>query len=208
MSKLTNQKYALKIISKRMVQNLRMQDQLKTEVEIMKTLDHENVVRNLTNFEDSTNIYLLMELAEDDHLYSRLKKFNYFNEQIAAKYMFDIFKAVNYLHERDPPIIHRDIKAENILFLGGKLKLADFGWSSMKDKVRTTFCGTPDYLAPEMILERGHNEKLDLWTLGILTYELLVGKAPFSPDADTVKDQREAHTILERNILKMEPDFS
>jgi serine/threonine protein kinase len=102
--------------------------------------------------------------------------------------MFDILKAVNYLHERNPPIIHRDIKAENILFFKDRLKIADFGWSSMKDKVRTTFCGTPDYLAPEMILERGHNEKLDLWTLGILMYELLVGKAPFSPDLGKFKD--------------------
>lgn len=170
-------------------------------------MDHENVVQNLTNFEDSTNIYLLMELAEEGHLYSRLKAARFFDEKTAAKYMFDILKAVNYLHERDPPIIHRDIKAENILFFYDKLKLADFGWSSMKDKVRTTFCGTPDYLAPEMILERGHNEKLDLWTLGILMYELLVGSAPFSPDLKKIKDQREAHKTLEKNILKMEPNF-
>ena len=207
-SKKTQKKFALKIISKRLVQNLRMQDQLKTEVEIMKSLDHENIIRNLTNFEDSTNIYLLMELAEEGHLYYRLKKSKFFDEKTSAKYMFDILKAVNYLHERDPPIIHRDIKAENILFFQDRLKLADFGWSSIKNKVRTTFCGTPDYLAPEMILERGHNEKLDLWTLGILMFELLVGKAPFSPDLTKFKDQREAHKTLEKNILKMKPDFS
>lgn len=154
----------------------------------MKSLDHPNVVKNVTNFEDSTNIYLLMELGDEGHLYSRLKKAGRFYEKTAARFLFDIMKAVNYLHERDPPIIHRDIKAENILFFGDTLKLADFGWSSLKDKVRTTFCGTPDYLAPEMILERGHNEKLDLWTVGILMYELLVGKAPFSPDLSQVTD--------------------
>jgi aurora kinase, other len=99
--------------------------------------------------------------------------------------MFDVFKAVNYLHIQTPPIIHRDIKPENVLFVGSRLKLADFGWSNMKDRVRTTFCGTPDYLAPEMILEQGHNEKLDVWTLGILTYELVVGKAPFTPTTTT-----------------------
>lgn len=173
----------------------------------MKSLDHPNVVKNITNFEDSTNIYLLLELAEEGHLYSRLKKAGRFDEKTAAKYLFEIMKAVNYLHEREPPIIHRDIKAENVLFFGDVLKLADFGWSSLKDKVRTTFCGTPDYLAPEMILERGHSEKLDLWTLGILMYELLVGKAPFSPDLSQISDQREAHKLLEKNILKMEPNF-
>lgn len=120
--------------------------------------------------------------------------------------MFDIFKACNYLHERDPPIIHRDIKPENILFYGGKLKLADFGWSNMKNRVRKTFCGTPDYLAPEMILERGHNEKLDVWTLGILTFELIVGKAPFTPGTKP-SDKKKAQKMLEKNILKNMIDF-
>jgi serine/threonine protein kinase len=92
-----------------------------------------------------------------------------------------VLKAVHYLHVQHPPIIHRDIKPENILYFKDTLKLADFGWSNMKDRVRTTFCGTPDYLAPEMITESGHSEKLDIWTMGILLYELVVGKAPFTP---------------------------
>lgn len=121
--------------------------------------------------------------------------------------MFDIFKAVNYLHQRDPPIIHRDIKPENILFYGDRLKLADFGWSNMKDRVRKTFCGTPDYLAPEMILERGHNEKLDVWTLGVLTYELVIGRAPFTPK-DKPNDKKQLQKMLEKNILKSSPEFS
>lgn len=76
---------------------------------------------------------------------------------MAAKMLFDIFKSVNCLHEQNPPIIHRDIKPENILFFKeGTLKIADFGWSNIQqDKVRMTFCGTPDYLAPEMIMEKG-----------------------------------------------------
>lgn len=121
--------------------------------------------------------------------------------------MFDVFKAVAYLHAQDPPIIHRDIKPENILFYGDKLKVADFGWSNMKNnKVRKTFCGTPDYLAPEMILESGHNEKLDVWTLGVLTYELIVGKAPFSPSKG-IKNQKLANRELEKNIMKRVPAF-
>ena len=118
--------------------------------------------------------------------------------------MFDVFKAVNYLHIQTPAIIHRDIKPENVLFVKNRLKLADFGWSNMKDRVRTTFCGTPDYLAPEMILEKGHNEKLDVWTLGILTYELVVGKAPFSPSS-SLQNKKAAHRRLEKNIMQKEP---
>lgn len=120
--------------------------------------------------------------------------------------MYDIFKSVNYLHNQEPPIIHRDIKPENILFLNDNLKLADFGWSNMKDRVRTTFCGTPDYLAPEMVLEKGHTEKLDVWTLGVLMYELIIGNAPFSPKINS-KDKKEIHKKLEQNILRNPPKF-
>ena len=95
--------------------------------------------------------------------------------------MFDIFHAVEYLHKQSPKIIHRDIKPENILFFSGKLKLADFGSSNVKDRVNsTTMCGTPEYISPEMMLKQGHDEKLDIWALGILVYELLTGETPFA----------------------------
>lgn len=203
----TSQNYAMKIISKKLIENLRMIDQLKNEVTIMQKMHHENIVSFNTLFEDSRNIYLVLELAEKGHLYKRLKAQGTYNEATAAKYMFDILKSVNYLHEQTPPIIHRDIKPENILFSNGQLKLADFGWSNMKDRVRTTFCGTPDYLAPEMLLERGHNEKLDVWTCGILMYELIIGKAPFSPP-NTIKDKKKAQKLLEKNIMENKPIFS
>jgi len=80
-----------------------------------------------------------------------------------------------------PKILHRDIKPENILISGDKIKIIDFGWSNQNDDFRNTYCGTPDYLSPEMIMGTGHNEKLDIWTLGILMYELLNGKPPFTP---------------------------
>lgn len=113
--------------------------------------------------------------------------------------MFDAASAVAYLHERSPPIIHRDIKPENLLVCEGTLKMADFGWSNIKDRKRQTYCGTPDYLAPEMIDGSGHNEKLDVWSLGVLTYELLTGKAPFTPKK--TKDRREKMRKLETNIM-------
>lgn len=75
--------------------------------------------------------------------------------------------------------MHRDIKPENILIAGDMYKIADFGWSNLNDDLRNTFCGTPEYLSPEMIMGKGHNEKNDIWTLGILWYELMVGESPF-----------------------------
>lgn len=191
---------------------------------------HENIVRYETHFEDKEYIFLVTELAEEsklqfpltfsmfcvfvgklsnffqDHLYSRLKKNGLFHESEGSKYMFDIFKAVNYLHQLKPPVIHRDIKPENILFKDGKLKLADFGWSNFKNSNRRTFCGTRDYLAPEMILKTGHDEKLDVWTLGILTFEVLTGKAPFSP---SLKDKTvgQIKREMEFNILNKNPKY-
>lgn len=103
-------------------------------------------------------------------------------EKETSLYMRDIIQAIQFLHSRTPKIIHRDIKPENVLICGKTLKIADFGWSNYHDDLRNTYCGTPDYLSPEMILGTGHNEKLDIWGLGILTYELLHGKPPFRPE--------------------------
>ena len=99
----------------------------------------------------------------------------------------DVITAVQYLHSNHPPIIHRDIKPENLLLdKNNKVKLAgilmfsiDFGWSNFSNKPRKTYCGTVDYLAPEMIDKSGHDERLDIWCIGVLVYELLTGKTPF-----------------------------
>lgn len=96
--------------------------------------------------------------------------------------MREIISAVEYLHSLDPPIIHRDIKPENILLdSNDSVKLCDFGWSNFfNDKqTRMTYCGTPEYLAPEMIKQKGHTKSLDIWNLGILFFELLTGRPPF-----------------------------
>ena len=101
------------------------------------------------------------------------------------------------MHNRNPPILHRDLKPENILVSGDTLKIADFGWSNLDDNdIRNTFCGTPDYLSPEMIKGTGHNEKLDVWTLGVLMYELIRGKPPFCAPKG-IKDRRMKQKIIE-----------
>jgi serine/threonine protein kinase len=199
-SKNSGKLYAMKVVAKKTIENHNMKDQLRNEISIMSKLSHPRIINLETIFEDQKNIYLVMELAEEKHLYARLQEAKKFDEATAAKSAFDVFQAVEYMHNQNPPIIHRDIKPENILYSGGHLKLADFGWSNLKDKVRTTFCGTPEYLAPEMLLEKGHNEKLDVWTLGVLLYEMLVGKAPFSPEGKDAHG-KDAYEILKANIV-------
>ena len=210
----------MKVVAKKTIENYRMIDQLKNEVSIMSKLKHPCIIHLHTIFEDQKNIYFVLELAEEGHLYSRLQAVKKYTEDVAAKvgssftkYAFDVFRAVDYLHKQSPPIIHRDIKPENILFCDDHLKIADFGWSNLKDRVRTTFCGTPEYLAPEMLMEKGHNEKLDVWTLGVLLYEMLVGYSPFTPSMDGTdksKSKEEMYEKLKVNIVNCKvsyPDF-
>lgn len=124
-----------------------------------------------------------------------------FDERTSAQYLRELTSALQYLHSRDPPIIHRDIKPENILLdTEGRGKLADFGWSNYytEDSTRDTYCGTLDYLAPEMVNRSGHTVKLDIWSLGVLLYEMLAGRAPF--------ESKQKETLFE-NIRRLKLKF-
>ena len=117
--------------------------------------------------------------------------------QLVANLIKDIISAVYFLHNMSPPIIHRDIKPENVLLADNFVaKLTDFGWSNyiQEDQKRTTVCGTPIYLAPEIIKEQGHDERVDIWCIGVLLFELTTGTVPF-PGNDIES--------LENNILKL-----
>lgn len=152
------------------------------EIRILQSISHPNIVRMEGYFEDSRNIHLILELSTDGSLYTRIKAGGIDNSAVVVpKILWDVCQAVNYLHTLNPPIVHRDIKPENLLFFGEKIKLADFGSCNfVTDIIKDTVCGTPEYLAPEMILRKGHNEKLDIWCIGILAYELYFGYTPFS----------------------------
>lgn len=120
-----------------------------------------------------------MEYAPQGELYKLLRKQGRFSEPLAAQYILQMTNALVYLHSKH--VIHRDIKPENLLLgLRGELKIADFGWSvHAPQSRRTTLCGTLDYLPPEMVEGKEHSEKVDLWSLGVLMYEFLVGSPPF-----------------------------
>lgn len=146
-SKKTGKIYALKILSKRFLERANLVPQTLRSLNIMKRIDHKNIVKYYGCFEDENNLYLILEKVEEVNLFSKLKKEKKFKENENFKEMvFRIFKAVNYLHTLDPPIIHRDLKPENILFCSGNPKIIDFCLSSSLTKNRKTYCGTRDYL--------------------------------------------------------------
>ncbi|XP_058823190.1 aurora kinase C-like [Topomyia yanbarensis] len=172
---------ALKVLFKKQVHAQGIEHQVRREIEIQSHLRHRNILRMYGYFHDETRIYLILEYAPGGTLFSKLQTIpgNKFPEKQCAIYVNMLVSALIYLHERN--VIHRDIKPENLL-LGheGELKMADFGWSVHEPtSTRTTLCGTLDYLSPEMVQGQPHTKNVDLWSLGVLAYELLVGRAPF-----------------------------
>ena len=157
---------------------------------------HPNILRLYAYFYDSKRVYLILEYAPRGELYKELQKCGKFDEERAAWYVEQLADALKYCHSKH--VIHRDIKPENLLLgLKGNLKIADFGWSvHAPSSRRTTLCGTLDYLPPEMIAGAEHDEKVDLWSLGVLCYEFLVGNAPFEAEGSHATYRRIAKVDL------------
>ena len=188
--KISKQIFAIKVMNKQNIIQQNMIDQINKEIEIMYKLDHPHIIKLYSHFEDNEDFCLIMEYASNGQLYSLIKKNKKLNQIKAKQYMKEIISAIQYLHTRCPPIIHRDIKPENILIdHEGRCKLADFGWSNFDNgrKNRDTFCGTPEYLAPEMINQSGHDKSVDIWALGILLFEMLTGRIPFNINEDKIQ---------------------
>ncbi|KAL1958093.1 hypothetical protein VTO42DRAFT_5133 [Malbranchea cinnamomea] len=174
---------ALKVLHKSELVQGKVEKQLRREIEIQSNLRHPNILRLYGHFHDSKRVFLILEYAGKGELYKHLRKENRFPEWKAAQYIAQMAAALKYLHKKH--VIHRDIKPENILVgIHGEIKISDFGWSvHAPNNRRKTMCGTLDYLPPEMLKpgsqDNYYDEKVDLWSLGVLTYEFLVGEAPF-----------------------------
>lgn len=170
---------ALKVLFKKQLEKAGVEHQLRREVEIQSHLRHPNILRLYGYFHDASRVYLILEYAPRGELYGELQRCGSFPEDRTATYIMELADALHYCHTKN--VIHRDIKPENLLLGGnGELKIADFGWSvHTPSSRRSTLCGTLDYLPPEMIEGKTHDEKVDLWSLGVLCYEFLVGKPPF-----------------------------
>ena len=195
----TKAEYAIKAIDKRNKTNQEEKPYFRREVEVMYKIHHPNVVKLFGHFEDNNYCYFIMEYISKGNVYNLLPtdKKKRLSTKVCASIIKDVISAVYFLHNMKPPIIHRDIKPENVLLSEGLVaKLTDFGWSNyiQEDEKRTTVCGTPIYLAPEILEEKGHNEAVDIWCIGVLLFELVTAAVPFQGnDIDTLKE----------NILKL-----
>uniref|UniRef100_A0A3Q3VUG2 non-specific serine/threonine protein kinase n=1 Tax=Mola mola TaxID=94237 RepID=A0A3Q3VUG2_MOLML len=188
---------ALKVLFKSQMEKEGVEHQLRREIEIQAHLKHPNILRFYNYFHDRKRVFLVLEYAPRGEMYKELQRCGRFDDLRTATYMEEISDALMYCHERK--VIHRDIKPENLL-LGyrGELKIADFGWSVHAPSLRRrTMCGTLDYLPPEMIEGHTHSEKVDLWCIGVLCYECLVGNPPF---------ETASHSETYKRIMKVGVD--
>ena len=176
---------------------------LKNELTILGEKSHPNIIRIIDLIEDDDNYYVVSELVKGGELFKRLTKLTYFTESQAADIIHQIMLGLNYMHLQS--ITHRDIKPENILLVSEDtkvfdIKIADLGFACSFDKETglDLVLGTPLYMAPELVLHQKYSEKVDVWSLGIITYQLLSGKTPF--DGKNIKR-------INQNILTKEIKF-
>ena len=176
-----NKVFAAKMIQKSNIKTPRQKQKLRSEIKIHKSCHHSHVVAFEHDFEDSEYVYILLELCENQTLNEIHHRRKTLTELEVQCYMIQLIKALKYLHSHR--IIHRDLKLGN-LFLNDKmeLKVGDFGLATKLDydgERKKTICGTPNYIAPEVISSLGHSFEVDIWAIGIIIYTLLIGKPPF-----------------------------
>uniref|UniRef100_A0A8C6UDW6 cGMP-dependent protein kinase n=1 Tax=Neogobius melanostomus TaxID=47308 RepID=A0A8C6UDW6_9GOBI len=191
-----NKTFAMKILKKRHIVDTRQQEHIRSEKLIMQEAHSDFIVRLYRTFKDSKYLYMLMEACLGGELWTILRDRGSFEESTTRFYTACVVEAFAYLHSKG--IIYRDLKPENlILDHKGYAKLVDFGFAKKIGfgKKTWTFCGTPEYVAPEIILNKGHDISADYWSLGILMYELLTGSPPF-----TGTDPMKTYNIILKGI--------
>ena len=193
--------YALKCLRKGQLLRYQQVEHVVNEKRVLALCDHPFILKLAGTFNRETEIFMLLEVALGGELFTYLRQQTRFDEEQACLYAAMVTAAFGYLHERK--IAHRDLKPENLLFdRDGYLKLVDFGFAKVIRDRTWTLCGTPEYLAPEIISNKGHNIGADWWTLGILLYEMLVGHPPF-----VAENQMETYHKIMRGKYKMPANF-
>lgn len=170
--------FALKVLRKSEIVRLRQVEHVNAERYIMSRVRHPFIVDLYSTFQDSLNIYMLLSYVPGGELFTHLRRAQRFTPDVTRFYLATIVLALRYLHSFN--IIYRDLKPENLLLDSrGYLRLTDFGFAKIVEDRTWTLCGTPEYLAPEIILNEGHGKPADWWACGVLAYEMMVGFPPF-----------------------------
>uniref|UniRef100_A0A8C1U954 cGMP-dependent protein kinase n=1 Tax=Cyprinus carpio TaxID=7962 RepID=A0A8C1U954_CYPCA len=195
-----NETFALKCIKKRHIVDNRQEEHIYSERRILLETNSPFIVKMYCTFKDNKYVYMLLEACLGGEIWSLLRDRGSFDEYTAKFCVGCVTEAFDYLHNNS--IIYRDLKPENLMLdTDGYVKLVDFGFAKkLKCGQKTwTFCGTPEYVAPEIILSKGHGLSVDFWSLGILIFELLTGSPPF-----TGSDQMIIYTFILKGIEKMD----
>ncbi|KAA0711750.1 Calcium/calmodulin-dependent protein kinase type 1G [Triplophysa tibetana] len=204
--------YALKCVKKKQLHS----SNLENEIKVLRRIKHSNVVGLVDFYESRTHYYLVMELVSGGELFDRILDRGVYTEKDASLVIKQVLEAVSYLHQNS--IVHRDLKPENLLYYSpeenAKIMITDFGLSKMSDHdVMSTACGTPGYVAPEVLAQKPYSKAVDCWSIGVITYVLLCGYPPFYEENETrlfskiMKAEYAFHSPYWDNISESAKDF-